>query len=142
MNALTEYYKKELGIAAEYSPKPIDLIPPIKVEGTLIDFATGKPIEGANVYVKQDPKTGSATTAKGSFSLQANPHHTIVFSHQSYGVEEWTAQDVGSTVYMAEKANQLDEVVITNQPKTKWLKYAGFGLLGLLIIAGLTRKKQ
>src|SRR5690554_4656399 len=123
---------------------PIGTVKPKDLKGKVIDFATGNPIVGVNIYVKEEKKTGTASRDNGEFYLTVNPNHTIVFSHQTYGVEEWNAKDVGATVYMAESANQLDEVVITNNPKTlntPWLKYAGFGLLGLIILLGLTKKK-
>lgn len=89
----------------------------VSVESKVLDFDTGLPIENVNVYVKGANTIGTATDASGNFQLDVFEGETLVFSHQSYGVEEWHINDISTVVYMVEKANALDEVVITNKPK-------------------------
>lgn len=114
---------------------------PVFLQGKVLDYATGQPIEGVNIYVKGNTTVGTSSNASGDFDLAAFGNNTIVFSHQSFGVEEYEATEIKGNVYMFEKANALNEVTITNK-KNNWIKYAGIAAMVAILIYALSRKKK
>lgn len=109
----------------------------VVLKGKLIDFDTNLPIESASVYVKENPTVGMATLSDGSFDLEVNATDTIIVSHLQYGTQEFKTNEVKPTIYLQEFTDTLDEIVIDVTPKPNYLKYAGYGLLALLVFASI-----
>jgi hypothetical protein len=82
----------------------------IQISGTVTD-ETNQPLPGVSVRIKNSDK-GTATDAKGKYSLAANEGTILVFNFIGYTQQEVT---VGSSetinVKLMPKANMLNEVV-------------------------------
>lgn len=75
------------------SPKPPQALPPMqadttpaaifKVTGKIIDDSTGQPIEGASIIIKGS-KLGTASNARGEFSIEVKRGVTLVISFVGY----------------------------------------------------------
>ncbi|MBX2920578.1 MAG: TonB-dependent receptor [Chitinophagaceae bacterium] len=87
----------------------------IKINGNVTDAATGEPIAGASITVK-DKLTGTITDAKGNFSLALNKVKlpvTIVVSGTGFDNEEIPVSDAQQSisVQLKQKQGLLNEVV-------------------------------
>ena len=109
------------------------------IQAQVIDFATGFPIEGVNIFHKNDSTKGTATNQNGVFSLEATPDDIIMFSHVAYQSIEIKAKDILPIEYLQESANALDEIVIVAKKNKKWL---GLGLFAAFIAFVATRKED
>jgi iron complex outermembrane receptor protein len=58
----------------------------ISIKGTIVDARTGKPLAGANISVDAKPNTGTASGAKGEFTLQdvSSQSDDIIISYVGY----------------------------------------------------------
>ena len=117
------------------------------ITAQLVDVSTNEPIGSAHVYAKNRQPEGVTTSANGYFSLAVNPFETIVFSHVSYGVHEFRADQIGNIVYI-QSDNVLDEVVVDGNPKKPKSNYilakilTGLSLAALAIAAATREKPQ
>lgn len=96
------------------------------VTGKITD-ADGKPVSGVSVTVKGTNR-GTSTDRNGQFSLEANKGEVLVITSVGYEMQEITVGiDNSLSVQLTEKANQLNEVVVTAlgiQRKAKSLTYS------------------
>jgi len=82
------------------------------VSGTVKD-ASGMPVPGVSIRVK-GTKTGTATNAKGEFSISANPKEVLLFTSIGLTPKEVVVGESSTlTVYMADESSGLNEVVVT-----------------------------
>jgi TonB-linked SusC/RagA family outer membrane protein len=84
----------------------------IKVAGTVIDEATGKPIESVSVVVKGKTKGGTTTDANGNFSLSVSSGASLMISSVGYANQEVTASDIVSVTLKKADNNLADVVVV------------------------------
>lgn len=94
------------------------------------DFATGKPVEGANVYIA-DLKTGSSTNARGEFFLQniSEGIHLIEVSHIGYTTIAENLEitfDTKKDFFLKESIVENNAVIITGVSKATQLKKVPF----------------
>ena len=82
------------------------------VTGTVTD-ATGEPLIGVNVIVKENPATGTITDMDGNYSLRPNGGTTLEFSYIGYAPQR---VPIGGrkvvNVQLKEDSESLDEVVV------------------------------
>lgn len=85
----------------------------VTVKGTVADQATGQPIPGVNVVVK-NTTNGASTDFDGNFSIQNVPiNSVIVFTYLGYKDQEVTILNANPlTIMMVEDTESLDEVVV------------------------------
>jgi TonB-linked SusC/RagA family outer membrane protein len=83
----------------------------IEISGTVNESATGLPIPGANVTVKNST-TGTVTDMDGNFTLSVPAGSTIVFSFIGFNNVEMAASTERMVVSLAENTQTLDEVVV------------------------------
>ncbi|WP_460218626.1 SusC/RagA family TonB-linked outer membrane protein [Psychroserpens sp. MEBiC05023] len=85
----------------------------VTVTGTVTDQATGQPIPGVNVLVK-NTTNGASTDFDGNFSISNVPiNSVIVFSYLGYKDYEVTvANDNPLAIALVEDAQSLNEVVV------------------------------
>ena len=57
------------------------------INGTVTDIATGEPLPGVTVIVK-NTTVGAVTDFEGNYTIQAATGSTLVFSYIGYGTEE------------------------------------------------------
>ncbi|HKO64076.1 MAG TPA: TonB-dependent receptor [Candidatus Nitrosocosmicus sp.] len=84
-----------------------------KIEGSVLDIASGLPIPGANVKVKGSP-SGALTDLDGKFQLaNVKPTDVLTISFMGYQSKSVTVGSQKSlTIKLEEDANQLKEVVV------------------------------
>ena len=84
----------------------------IKVTGQVFD-ENGETIPGANITLKSNPQTGTATDMDGKFVLMASPKDVLVISFIGYNVSELPLKGkTNVTITMTQNANQLEDVEI------------------------------
>ena len=84
----------------------------IKVTGQVFD-ENGETIPGANITLKSNPQTGTATDMDGKFVLMASPKDVLVVSFIGYNVSELPLKGrTNVTITMTQNANQLEDVEI------------------------------
>ena len=81
----------------------------IKVTGQVFD-ENGETIPGANITLKSNPQTGTATDMDGKFVLMASPKDVLVISF--IGSELPLKGKTNVTITMTQNANQLEDVEI------------------------------
>lgn len=72
----------------------------------------GEPLIGVSVQIKGNTKIGTITDVNGSFSLNADPKATLVFSYIGYVAQSVSASQTHLNVSMQEDAKKLDEIVV------------------------------
>lgn len=89
----------------------------VRVEGSVVDDATGKPIAGVSVIIRNTP-TGTITDKDGKFVLDAPARSVIVLSFigkQTYSFvvsEETKASLKKNPIRMKEDVRSVDEIVV------------------------------
>ncbi|HZF65256.1 MAG TPA: SusC/RagA family TonB-linked outer membrane protein [Chitinophagaceae bacterium] len=82
------------------------------ISGTVTD-ATGKPLSGVTVQVKNTPRA-TVTSESGSFQINAGSTDVLVFSYVGYNNQEVALSGRTSlNVSLAEGTRSMDEVVVT-----------------------------
>lgn len=89
--------------------------PCVLLKGTVIDRATGSPLPGANVTVKNMPGLGTSTNVSGQFEWRPSPGDTIVISFIGYVSQQVTSSDCVVTIRLEESPGDLSEVVIKSE---------------------------
>ena len=85
---------------------------PFQVTGTVSEQGSGMPLSFVNVQVK-GTTTGATTADNGSYSINANPNATLVFSFIGYKTIEVKVENRKVVnVVMEPDALALDEVVM------------------------------
>jgi len=84
-----------------------------KVEGTVVDNATGLPIPGVNVKI-EGSSTGASTGFDGKFQLSnVKPTDVLSISYMGYSTRTVVVGSQTSlTIKLQEDSNQLKEVVV------------------------------
>lgn len=85
------------------------------ISGIVVDASTGETLIGATVYVKQSPKSGTATGLDGSFRLSTNINApTLVCSYLGYDTQIIKSPfQTPVIIQMKESSTELTEVVVT-----------------------------
>lgn len=97
----------------------------IYLKGTVLDASTNKPIELANISVKNSAK-GSITDKDGFFKVKIKPgdSNVLIISHINYSKEELVVKNNSCgkliTVFLQQKSIKLSDVIVSaglyNQP--------------------------
>ena len=96
----------------------------IKVTGSVIESATGKPLESASVTVKGKGK-GVATNANGDFSITVAKGESLVVSSIGYNSKEIKADDAVVNVSLDKSDNNLADVVVVGYGTQKRANLSG-----------------
>lgn len=96
----------------EKSPSQPSVQQKKKISGTVTDTSTGETLIGVSITVK-GTANGTITDVDGSYTLEAEPGQTLVFSYIGYRPQEITVgkQSVIS-IRMGEDVQNLNEVVV------------------------------
>ncbi|MFD1615756.1 carboxypeptidase-like regulatory domain-containing protein [Gelatiniphilus marinus] len=97
----------------------------ITVSGTVTD-ASSVPLPGVNIQVKGTSK-GTSTDFDGNYSISANQGDVLIFSFIGFTTKEIIVNSATVNVSLTERADALDEVVITAfgiQRETRELGYS------------------
>uniref|UniRef100_UPI00265A35E1 carboxypeptidase-like regulatory domain-containing protein n=2 Tax=Ferruginibacter sp. TaxID=1940288 RepID=UPI00265A35E1 len=84
----------------------------VEVKGKISDAATGKPIDGATILVKNS-KTGTSSNAVGVFSVSAKKGEKLAISIVGFESQTVTASANFLTIQLQADNRQLNEVVVT-----------------------------
>ena len=87
------------------------------VSGVVKD-ATGEPMIGVSVQLKNDAKVGTITNLDGAFTLSAPANSSLVFSYIGYVTQTLTGSQ-NMNVVMTEDNTKLDEVVVVGYGTVK-----------------------
>ena len=87
----------------------------IEVNGVVLEEATGEPMIGVNITIKDLPGLGAITDMNGKFKLKMEPYHRLVVSFIGYETQEVLIkeQQMVKVVMKEASATALDEVVVT-----------------------------
>lgn len=96
----------------------------IKVTGSVIESATGKPLESASVTLKGKGK-GVATNANGDFSITVAKGESLVVSSIGYNSKEIKADDAVVNVSLDKSDNNLADVVVVGYGTQKRANLSG-----------------
>ncbi|WP_298759624.1 TonB-dependent receptor [uncultured Psychroserpens sp.] len=85
----------------------------VTVKGTVVDQATGQPLPGVNILVKNTAK-GASTDFDGNFTISdVSINSTLVFTYLGYKDQEFVVTDNNPiTIQLVEDTESLDEVVV------------------------------
>ena len=99
----------------------------ITVTGTVLESATGEPLIGVNVTVKNVPGLGSITDVNGRYTIKVEPYSRLVFSYIGFESQEILVKNQTKVdVKMKEaEASVLDEVVITGTGAQRKISVTG-----------------
>lgn len=86
-----------------------------EISGIVIDSSTGEALIGATVYVRQRPKSGTATGLDGTFRLSTDVKSpALVCSYLGYATQVINNPESSPlTIRMTESASELSELVVT-----------------------------
>ena len=87
----------------------------MSISGTVTD-ATGEPLVGASVTVKDVAGLGAITNIDGQYKIKAKEYQTLVFSYVGFSTQEVVLKGDKSVINIKleeDKANALDDVVVT-----------------------------
>lgn len=86
-----------------------------EISGTVIDSSTGEALIGATVYVKQQPKSGTATGLDGTFRLSTDVKNpALICSYLGYATQVINKPGTSHiTIKMTESTAELSELVVT-----------------------------
>jgi TonB-linked SusC/RagA family outer membrane protein len=97
-----------------------------QITGTITSSKDGTPLIAVNITVK-GTSTGTISDADGTFSVNAVPGNTLVFSYIGYIAKEVVVgNETNLTVSLEEDAQSLDEVVVTALGIRKEAKKLGY----------------
>ncbi len=110
----------------------------------VVDIQTNLPIEGAHVYVTNQPTYGAATNEQGIFVLSDMSGSTeLTVSHILYETFKVKVFDLNQTVYLIPKVESLPEIELigTKKKSNAGAIFLSLSALALLAAAALKRKK-
>jgi iron complex outermembrane receptor protein len=91
--------------------KLLELYKPFEViKGTIKD-ASGQPIMGANVAIKNG-KSAVNTDIEGNFTINASIGQTLVITYIGFKSQEVAVKSTTITIVLEEDTNSLDEVIV------------------------------
>lgn len=96
----------------------------IEVSGKVNEVATGSPIPGVNVTVKNST-VGTVTDIDGSYTISAPKGATLVFSFIGFKTIEATVTGPNVTVSLEEDAKSIEEVVVIGYGSQKKKEVTG-----------------
>ena len=99
----------------------------MSISGTVTD-ATGEPLVGASVTVKDVAGLGAITNIDGQYKIKAKEYQTLVFSYVGFSTQEVVLKGDKSVINIKleeDKANALDDVVVTAMGTQKKLTVTG-----------------
>ena len=99
----------------------------LSISGTVTD-ATGEPLVGASVTVKDVAGLGAITNIDGQYKIKAKEYQTLVFSYVGFSTQEVVLKGDKSVINIKleeDKANALDDVVVTAMGTQKKLTVTG-----------------
>ena len=101
-----------------------------KFSGIVTDAATGKPLEGVNVYLS-DLKIGTSTNDKGEYFLENvnEGNHLVEFSHVGFNTVALQIEIKGDTkkdILLSESVVENNAVVVTGVSRATQLKKVPF----------------
>ncbi|MEO6357696.1 MAG: carboxypeptidase-like regulatory domain-containing protein, partial [Ferruginibacter sp.] len=99
----------------------------VEVKGKISDAATGKPIDGATVLVK-NAKTGTSSNAAGEFSVSATKGEKLTISVVGFETQTVSASANYMTIFLTADNKQLNEVVVTALGVKKEVKRIGYSV--------------
>jgi hypothetical protein len=115
-------------------------LPPITSFTDVVVDEFNEPLPGVNLFLKSNPRIGTATNFDGKFHFENVPHNEIVVVSWQGLKKEYKANKLPSQIVFT-TTDELDAVVVTALKKRNTLKYIGFGLLALAVIAVLGKSK-
>ncbi|WP_299336321.1 TonB-dependent receptor [uncultured Psychroserpens sp.] len=85
----------------------------VTVKGTVVDQATGQPLPGVNILVKNTAK-GASTDFDGNFTIpDVSINSTLVFTYLGYKEQEFIVANTNPiNISLVEDTESLDEVVV------------------------------
>ena len=96
------------------------------VAGVIVD-ATGEPLVGTAVYVKNEPGVGVVADLDGKFKIKVTKNATLIF--QSVGMKNVemliTKNEEKLKIVMKEDETKIDEVVVTGMSSQKKVSVVG-----------------
>ena len=99
----------------------------VEVKGKISDAATGKPIDGATILVKNS-KIGTSSNAEGVFSVSAKKGEKLAISIVGFESQTVSASDNYMTVFLVADNKQLNEIVVTALGIKKEAKRIGYSV--------------
>ena len=99
----------------------------IQVKGKITDAATEKPVDGANIMVK-NAKTGTSSNVDGEFSISANNGEKLTISIVGFESQTVTASTNFLNIQLQADNRQLNEVVVTALGVKKDVKRLGYSV--------------
>lgn len=116
----------------------------IKIKSKIIDKSTKKPFEAnlVNIYNTRSKK-GTTADLHGIFSIEALPNDIISISFIGYKKLLFKASELPKVIKLAQKNEELKEVIITAKKKHKPC-YMGIsiGIASIICIYALTKKTK
>lgn len=84
------------------------------ITGAVTD-ASGYPLIGANIVIKDQPGVGTITDIDGKYKLKANPYNVLIFTYIGFDKQEVLVKDETTINIILKESdeNVLDEVVVT-----------------------------
>lgn len=99
--------------------KAPEMLPEENIQGTVRDSATGAPLQGVSIQVKNST-TGTTTNAEGRFSLSASGDAVLVVSYLGYETKEIPVNGQSSmTISLAAATTGLDQLVVIGYEKRR-----------------------
>jgi TonB-dependent starch-binding outer membrane protein SusC len=96
----------------------------LEVRGKVNEVATGLPMPGVNVTVKNST-VGTITDMDGNYTISAPKGATLVFSYIGFTTLEATVTGPNVTVSLQEDAKALEEVVVIGYGSQKKREVTG-----------------
>ncbi|MFD2285932.1 SusC/RagA family TonB-linked outer membrane protein [Pedobacter petrophilus] len=96
----------------------------VSVTGKVVDSQSGKALEGISIVVKGQ-KTGTSTTAAGTFTIRAKQGSLLVLSSINYVSQEVPVTSSTLSVALVSKTNDLDAVVVVGFGTQKKVNLTG-----------------
>ncbi len=99
----------------------------VEVKGKISDAATGKPIDGATILVKNST-VGTSSNAAGEFTISAKKGEKLTVSVVGFEMQTVAASGNNMTIFLVADNKQLNEVVVTALGVKKDVKRLGYSV--------------
>ncbi|MCK3686425.1 TonB-dependent receptor [Maribellus sp. YY47] len=98
----------------------------LEISGVVSD-ATGAPLPGVSIYIKNVPGVGTTSNIDGEFKIKAGLRETVVFQMIGMTIEEYFVEKAKNDVeiVLKEDSKSLDEVVVTGLTSQKKVSVVG-----------------
>ncbi|MDL2281504.1 SusC/RagA family TonB-linked outer membrane protein [Parabacteroides sp. OttesenSCG-928-G06] len=106
-------------------PLPREAAQKIPVSGVIVD-ATGEPVIGANIVIKNQPTVGVVSDVDGKFSIEVEPNTRLQISYIGFVTQEVVVTDqTYLQIILLEDAQMVDEVVVVGYGVQKKINMTG-----------------